>query len=198
RKHWGPVSAGAWEVSPQEWARQDPPDPKKYADYQKTVIEAFTKARAAVPAELRPDHVYFFPEPHVSQRLTEGNYAAYWNATGPPLTADEKERLRMFFVTAKCAAEAVRKTWPELKVLIPWGDALFAVPLLRAGFPRNLTDGSGIDTPGFERLPEMQLHQIAVHRLYELKKEYARAGIKDPLLQYCEGIFVPTEPRSIS
>src|SRR5262249_42662975 len=36
------------------------------------------------------------------------------------------------------------------------------------------------------------------HRLYELKKEYARAGIKDPLLQYCEGIFVPTEPGSVS
>jgi hypothetical protein len=198
RKHWGPVSAGAWEVSPQEWAKQDPPDPKKYADYQKAVIEAFTKARAAVPAELRPDHVYFFPEPHVSQRLTEGNYAAYWNAPEPPLTAEEKERLRMFFVTAKCAAEAVRKTWPELKILIPWGDALFAVPLLRAGFPRNLTDGSGIDTPGFERLPEMQLHQIAVHRLYELRQEFAKAGNSQPRLQYCEGIFVPTEPGAVS
>jgi hypothetical protein len=198
RKHWAPVSAGAWEVSPQPWAAEEPYDPKKYADYQKEVVTAFTKARAAIPAEFRPDHVYFFPEPHVSQRLTEGNYAEYWGDTTPPLTAEEKTRLRMFMVTSKCAAEAIRKAFPNLKILIPWGDPLFAVPLLRAGFPKHLIDGSGLDNPGFERLPEMQLHQICTHRLYELRKEYEKAGIKNPQLQYCEGIFVPTEPGAVS
>jgi hypothetical protein len=198
RRHWARVPCGAWEVSPQDWARQDPPDPKKRAEYQKAVIEAYSKAREAVPPEFRPDHVYFFPEPHVSQRLTEGNYPTYWGAPEYQMTAEEKENLRVFFNTARCAAEAVRGRWPDLKILIPWGDALFVVPLLRAGFPRYLIDGSGIDTPGFERLPEMQLHQISVHRLYELRKEYARAGIPDPRLQYCEGIFVPTEVGAVS
>jgi hypothetical protein len=198
KKHWGRVSAGAWEVAPQPWAREEPYDPKKYEEYQKTVVEAFTKARATIPAEHRPDHVYFFPEPHVSQRLTEGNYPTYWGAPEYQMTPEEKANLRTFLVTAKCAAEGVRKAFPDLKILIPWGDALFAVPLLRAGFPTSLIDGSGIDTPGFERLPEMQLHQISVHRLYELRKEYARVGISNPLLQYCEGIFVPTEPGAVS
>jgi hypothetical protein len=197
-KHWARVPAGAWEVSPQQWAKQDPPDPKKVAEFQKAVIEKYTQARAAIPAEFRPDHVYFFPEPHVSTRLTEGNYPTYWGAPEYTLTPQEKENLRVFFVTAKYAAEAIRKQFPELKVLIPWGDALFVVPLLRAGFPKNLIDGSGIDTPGFERLPEMQLHQISIHRLYELRKEYAKAGISNPRLQYCEGIFVPTEVGAVS
>ncbi len=198
KKHWAPISAGAWEVSPQPWAEQEPVDPKKYAAYQKEVVTAFTKARNALPPELRPDHVYFFPEPHISQRLTEGNYASYWGDKEPPLTAEEQKRLRMFFVTAKCAAEAIRKEFPKLKILIPWGDPLFAVPLLRAGFPKALIDGSGLDNPGFERLPEMQLHQICTHRLYELRKEFEKAGIKNPQLQYCEGIFVPTEPGAVS
>jgi hypothetical protein len=198
KKHWARVPCGAWEVAPQDWARQDPPDPKKCAEFQKAVVEAYTRAREAVPPEFRPDHVYFFPEPHVSQRLTEGNYPAYWGAPEYQMTAEEKQNLRTFFNTAKCAAQAVRQKWPELKVLIPWGDALFVVPLLRAGFPRELIDGSGIDTPGFERLPEMQLHQISVHRLYELRQEYAKAGICEPRLQYCEGIFVPTEVGSVS
>ncbi|HJT77961.1 MAG TPA: hypothetical protein VJ739_12230 [Gemmataceae bacterium] len=198
KARWAPVSAGAWEVAPQPWAAEEPVDPKKYADYQKAVIVAFTKARAAVPAAYRPDHVYFFPEPHVSQRLTEGNLPTYWQAPEYQMTPDEKKNLRMFFLTAKCAAEAIRRQWPDLKILVPWGDALFVPPLLRAGFPRNLIDGSGIDTPGFERLPEMQLHQIAVHRLYELRKEYEKAGIPKPRLQYCEGIFVPTEPGAVS
>jgi hypothetical protein len=196
--HWGRVSAGAWEVAPQPWAAEEPVDPKKYADYQKAVVEAFTKAREAVPPEHRPDHVYFFPEPHVSTRLTEGNIPTYWGEKDYVLTPDEQKNLRMFLVTAKCAAEAVRKKWPDLKILVPWGDALFVPALLRAGFPKELIDGSGIDTPGFERLPEMQLHQISVHRLYELRKEFARAGIPEPVLQYCEGIFVPTEPGAVS
>ncbi len=198
KKHWTRVSAGAWEVSPQPWAAKEPYDPKAYADYQKKVVEAFTTARNTLPPEYRPDHVYFFPEPHVSTRLTEGNYPTYWGGPEYTLTPEEKRNLRTFFVTAKCAAEAIRQKFPDLKILIPWGDALFIVPLLRAGFPKNLIDGSGIDTPGFERLPEMQLHQISVHRLYELKKEYAKAGIPNPRLQYCEGIFVPTEPGSVS
>lgn len=198
KKHWTRAPAGAWEVSAQPWAADEPVDPKKYAEYQKTVIKTYTEARKALPPEYRPDHVYFFPEPHVSQRLTEGNLPTYWQEKDYVLTKEEKQNLKRFFVTAKCAAEAIRKQWPHLKVLVPWGDALFVPPLLRAGFPKNLVDGSGIDTPGFERLPEMQLHQISVHRLYQLRKEYEKAGIKKPMLQYCEGIFVPTEPGAVS
>ncbi len=44
----------------------------------------------------------------------------------------------------------------------------------------------------------MQLHQISVHRLYELRKEFAKAGLSRPRLQYCEGIFVPTEVGAVS
>jgi hypothetical protein len=198
RKHWARISAGAWEVSPQDWAMNDPVDPKKVAEFQKSILEAFKKRRNEVPPEFRPDHVYFFPEPHVSQRMTEGNYPEYWHGDPVTYTADEKKRLTMFLRSAQYAAEAVRKEFLDLKILIPWGDALFVVPLLRAGFAKNLIDGSGIDTPGFERLPEMQLHQISVHRLYELRKEYEKAGIAKPQLQYTEGIFVPTEPGAVS
>ncbi len=198
KKHWAPVQAGAWEVSPQPWAMEEPYDPEEYAAYQKQVIAAFTKARNVVPAELRPDHVYFFPEPHVSQRLTEGNYASYWGEPEEPYTEQEQKRLRMFLVTAKCAAEAVRREFPNLKILIPWGDPLFIPPLLRAGLPRELINGSGLDIPNFERLPEAQLHQNSIHRLYELRREFAKAGIPNPQLQYTEGIFVPTEPGAVT
>lgn len=198
KKHWARTSAGAWEVSPQPWTVDEPLDPKKVAEFQKQTVEAFKKQREAIPAQYRPDHVYFFPEPHVSQRLTEGNYPEYWHGEPLRYTAEEQKRLKMFLRSARFATEAVRKEFPDLKVLIPWGDALFVVPLLRAGLPKNLIDGSGIDTPGFERLPEMQLHQIAVHRLYELRKEYEKFGKPTPQLQYTEGIFVPTEPGAVS
>jgi hypothetical protein len=198
KKHWAPAQAGAFEVRLQAWARQEPYDPKKYAEYQQQVVAAFTKARNKLPPEFRPDHVYFFPEPHISSRLTEGNLSSYWGEMEPPLSDQEKTSLRMYMVTAKCAAEAVRKEYPNLKILIPWGDPLFIPPILRAGFPKELIDGSGLDIPGFERLPEMQLHQNAIHRLYTLRKEFEKAGIPNAVLQYVEGIFVPTEPGAVT
>jgi hypothetical protein len=190
------MGASAWDVAPQPWAAKDPYDPQEYAAYQKTVIDTISKRLAN--SAIWPDHTYLFPEPGISPRLTAGNYPEYWGDPSYTLTPEENQRVRMFFVTAKCAAEAIRKTWPSLKILIPYGDPLFIVPLLRAGFPKDLIDGSGLDVPGFERFPEQQLHQISVHRLYELKKEYEKAGIPNPQLQYCEGIFVPTEVGACS
>ncbi len=107
---------------------------------------------------------------------------------------EEKQSLRIFMNTARSAAEGVRAAWPKTKILIPWGDPLFVVPFLRAGFPRHLIDGSGLDMIGFERLPEQQLYQMSTHRLYELREEYRKAGIPNPTLAYIEGTFVPTEP----
>ncbi|MCS6849591.1 MAG: hypothetical protein NZ700_00300 [Gemmataceae bacterium] len=198
RRHWAPTSAGAFLVSPQPWAAEEPYDRQKYADYQQKVVAALRQARERLPPEFRPDHVYIFAEPHISSRLSEGNLPEYWNGTPLVYTEEEKRRLRMFLVTAQCAAEAIRREFPELKILIPWGDALFVPPLLRAGFPKHLIDGSGIDTPSFERLPEMQLHMNSIHRLYQLRKEYEKFGLPKPQLQYSEGIFVPTEPGAVS
>jgi hypothetical protein len=140
----------------------------------------------------------FFPEPGISARLSAGNAQEY--LTGEPLkyTPEEQERIRMFFNTSKIAAEAIRKEFPGLRILIPWGDPGFVWPLLRAGYPKDLIDGSGLDIPGFERIPERQLHEQSIHRLYAMKKEYADAGIPNPRLQYIEGIFVPTEPGAVS
>lgn len=197
-KHWGPAQAGAWEVSPQQWAANEPLDPERVAKFQETIVEAFRKSRAKAHPDRMPDHVYFYPEPHISSRLSAGNVPEYWGEKPFELTDAERTRLRMFFNTSKIAAEAVRKEFPGLKVLIPWGDPGFAWPLLRAGFPKELIDGSGVDVPGFERIPERQLHEQSIHRLYALRKEFEKAGITDPRLQFCEGIFVPTEVGAVS
>ncbi|MBI4024293.1 MAG: hypothetical protein HY360_04885, partial [Verrucomicrobia bacterium] len=129
---------------------------------------------------------------------TSGNAQEY--VTGEPVvyTAEEQQRIKLFSNTAKIAAEAVRKEFPGLKILIPWGDPGFSWPLLRAGLTKEVIDGSGIDIPGFERIPERQLHEQSIHRLYFMKPEFAKAGIPNPQLQFCEGIFVPTEPGAVS
>lgn len=189
----GVREGNAWPVTPQwDWAGADPVDPGKYAGFQEAALAAIRKAQGETPPL-----VTFFPEPHISRDLTAGNPAEYWGEK-TVLTDEEQMNLRVFMNTSKAAAEAVRKTWPGVKILIPWGDPLFIVPFLRAGFPKELFDGSGLDMIGFERLPEQQLHQQSTHRLYILKEEYKKAGIPNPDLFYVEGIFSPTEPGALT
>lgn len=197
-KHWSAAPAGAWEVSPQAWAAVEPIDQAKAAAFTKDILEKFHKTRDPIPADHRPDHVYFYPEPGISPRLSAGNAPEYWGEKPYELTDDEKTRLRMFFNTSKIAAEAVKKEFPGIKVFIPYGDPGFIWPLLRENFPKNLIDGSGFDIPGFERIPERQLHEQSIHRTYWVKKEYEKAGIPNPDLRLIEGIFVPTEPGAVT
>ena len=189
-KHGFRKGSNAWIVSPQRaWAGEEKIDPEKCEAFKKLTIEKIRKSQGEAP-----EIVSFFPEPHISRNLTAGNLPVYWGDPPYEYNEQEKHSLRVFFNTAKAAAEAVRATWPQTKILIPWGDPLFIPPLLRAGFPKDLIDGSGLDMIGFERLPEQQLHQQSTHRLYCLKEEYRKAGIENPMLFYIEGTFVPTEP----
>ena len=206
RKHWSAPTGSAWHLSsqppptglgyevPPQWTAEDELDPAKVQKFQDDLVASWTAQQERFAPGLKPKYLFFYPEPHLSMRLSAGNIPEYWNGEPYALTEHEEKRVKMYFNTAKIAAEAAREHFPDLKILIPWGDPGFVWPLLRAGFPKELIDGSGLDNPGFERLPEMQLHQVALHRLYTTRKEYERAGIPNPELPYCEGTFVPTEP----
>ena len=193
-RHWGRGQASAWHVSPQPWAAMTPLDRPKVEAFLGQITTNVLKELEKIPAKFQPDNIQFFAEPHISPRLTAGNYPEYFGDPPFEYTVEEQKRLKMFFETSRLAAEHFRKTMPDRKILIPWGDPLFIVPLLRAGFPTSLVDGCGIDVPNFERLPEMQLADNVVHRLYQLRQELNKVGMTNPELFVSEGIFVPTEP----
>jgi len=97
------------------------------------------------------------------------------------------------------ASGAIKKEWPSAKVLMPYGDPLFIVPFLRAGIiTPDLLDGTALDMPRFERLPEMQLGQDSLHRLYEMREEYKKFGRPSPYLISIEGPFLPTLPGALT
>ncbi len=181
--------ANAWPITPQwDWAGEDPLNQEAYEQYKKEAVKKIRQRQGE-----NPELITFFPEPGISLAYISGS-PSYWGEPRYELNEKEKHALRVFFNTSKAAAEGVREEWPNARILIPWGDALFIVPLLRAGFPKELIDGSGLDSIGFERLPERQLHSMSTHRLYILREEYRKFGMPDPHLIYVEGIFVPTEP----
>ncbi|MAE60196.1 MAG: hypothetical protein CMJ49_02445 [Planctomycetaceae bacterium] len=210
KKHWEPGLSSPWILSsqpigtgigyqvPPPWTAHDDMDPAKVQKFKDDLVAAWNLDLERMPPGYEPRQVFFYPEPHISLRLTAGNVPDYWNGEPYEYTEHETERLKMYYNTARIAAETAREHFPDRKILMPWGDPGFAWPFLRMGFPTDLIDGSGLDNPGFERLPEMQLHQVALHRLYITKKEYEKAGIDDPHFLYCEGTFVPTEPGAVT
>lgn len=170
------------------WGEREP-TAAEVADFKRQVIAGVRKWQGN-----DPEVVALFAEPSISRNLTSGSPPDYWGEPPYTLDAAERQSLAAFMRSGQAAAEAVRETWPAAKLLIPWGDPLFVVPLLRAGFPRHLIDGCGLDMIGFERLPEQQIHQMSTHRLHFLREEFRRFGMPDPALWYMEGVFVPTEP----
>jgi len=186
--------ANPWPIGPQwDWAGAEPVDQAKYDAYKKSAPGLIKEVQ-----DENPDFVTFFPEPGISPAMSAAACPPDYYGDPYELNKDEQLALRVFTNTAKAAAEGVREAWPKTKVLVPWGDPLFIVPFLRAGYPKNLLDGSALDMIGFERLPEMQLAQMSTHRLYVLKNEYKKAGFDNPQLYYEEGIFSPTEPGALT
>jgi len=183
--------AGSAHVVPapiRAWGEREP-DAAETAAFQEKVIANVRRYQGD-----DPEIVSFFAEPQISRDLTTGSPPEWWGDPPATLQPAERQSLAAFMRTSQAAAEAVRTTWPRAQVLIPWGDPLFVLPLLKAGFPRRLIDGSALDMIGFERLPEQQIHQMSTHRLFFLREAYRAFGLPDPQLAYVEGVFVPTEP----
>jgi len=162
------------------------------------LIEALRKDKTPSGDGVEPEFMTFFPEPHISRDLTAGNLPDYWGEPAYQMNAEEQAQFKLHWDMLLNGARAVKKEWPDMKVLIPWGDPLYVVPFLRAGFPKELVDGTGLDIPNFERLPEQQLHQISLHRLYQTREEFRKAGIPNPQMHFLEGFFVPTEPGAVN
>ncbi|MEO6846341.1 MAG: hypothetical protein ABI443_03215, partial [Chthoniobacterales bacterium] len=135
--------------------------------------------------------VPFFPEPGVGMS-TYMNMPEFYGEPEYKLTAEEEVKFKLYMEKFLLGAKLVRKEWPNAKILLPHGDPLFCIPFLRYSEEvRNLIDGVALDLPGFERLPEMQLHQVTQQRIYEMLAEFKKYG-KKPVLAVIEGPTVPT------
>ena len=92
-----------------------------------------------------------------------------------------------------CAEDSIRmqkRYRPDAKVMLPWGDPVFAVPFLRkGGYLTQNIDGLCFDMGLFDLLPERQIHQVALHRQYFFNYwwEKTHPDGRKPLLVTIEG-----------
>ena len=172
-------------------------NPEKPDEITALLLEELRKVEVKPDALNRSDLAPFFAEPGLWPS-TYGNLPEYWGEPEYKLTPNEERIFKKYLDKFLAGARLVRKNWPDVKILLPYGDPLFVIPFLRkSAEARDLIDGSALDMPGFERMPEQQLHQVCHHRLYELINEYRRWG-KKPVLAVVEGTFAPTLPGALT
>lgn len=172
-------------------------NPAKPDEMMTILQEGLTKMEISPGPLNKADMFMVFSEPGVGPS-TYGNLPEYWGEPEYKLTPDEervfKEYLDKFLVCARLA----RKTWPDVRIMLPYGDPLFVIPFLRYSEEvRSLIDGTALDMPAFERMPEQQLHQLVHHRLYELINEYHKYN-KKPMLAVIEGTCANTNPGGLT
>jgi len=163
--------------------KYDPKNPEATAKY---LIEEERK-RKVEPSELNvPEYMPFFPEPQIG-RITSGIWPTWYGEKDYQLPKEDEayfqSRLEMFLLGAR----AVKKEWPDTKILLPYGDPMYTALFLRKSpEARELIDGCALDLPCFERLPEQQMNQVVLNRLYPIMHDIKQYK-KDPYLVTIEG-----------
>lgn len=155
------------------------------------LIEAMKKVQAQPGPVSRPTYVPFFAEPQIGN-ITTGIWPSHY---GEEYTLTEAEQKTFADMKAKyvLGASAIRKEWPNYKLLIPYGDPMnTAVFLKLAPETRDLIDGCALDMPGFERMPEQQVNQVVLNRLYPIMKD-VKQHKPNPYLVLIEGFCVSSK-----
>jgi hypothetical protein len=189
------LTMGKHSLGGKEW------DPKKPAEMQKALIEWLRKEPMSKPSKInRPELAVFFAEP----LLGPVSYMSQPQHYGEPpyqLTPEERANYLRFLDQFVIAGTAIKKEWPHAKLLFPWGIPTFPIPFLRySKEARELMDGPALDVVLFERLPEMQLHQVTLSNvMWQLKQEWLKTGKSWPNFTTIEGPCVsPAAPGALT
>lgn len=125
---------------------------------------------------------------------THGTISDYWGDQWE-MTDGEKKMLSAWSAHLRLYNMLFREKYPDFKILLPWGDPLFAVPFLRRNDPDVISQvaGTAYDAPLFGRIPEAQVSQNStLHRLYILNREWAKVKKNPPQHIAIEGPFIST------
>jgi len=166
-------------------------DPAKPQESAQAMVEVLKKIKCEPSPISRPVYLPFFAEPYMGP-ITVGVWPSYYGEDYQ-LSADEQAKFDDMLAKYVAGARLVRKTWPDVKLLMPYGDPMNAALFLRlAPETRELIDGCALDLPGFERTPEQQVNQVVLNRMYPIMKDI-RQYVKDPYYVLIEGTCISSK-----
>jgi hypothetical protein len=176
-------------------------DPKKPAEMQAALIKWLKTQPYTKPSKINePELAVFFAEPLLGP-ISYMSLPEYYGEPPYQMTAAEKAAYQNYLDQFVIAATAIKKEWPHAKCLMPWGIPNFPIPFLRESKEAlALMDGPAIDQVLFERMPEMQLHQVTFSSaMWQLRQEWLKTGKPWPKLITIEGPGTsPARPGAVT
>lgn len=175
-------------------------DPNKPAEMQDALIKWLKTQPYTKPSKINdPELAVFFAEP----LLGPISYMSLPQFYGDPpyqMTPAEQAAYKRYRDQFVIAARAIKKEWPQAKCLLPWGIPTFPIPFLSDKEALDLMDGPALDMVLFERMPEMQLHQVTFSSaMWQLKQEWDKTGKPWPKLITIEGPGTsPARPGAVT
>lgn len=172
----------SWYSSAPKW---DPADPEGSGQ---RLVEVLKKNYNAPSAISRPTFLPFFAEPQIGN-ITTGIWPTHYGVDYK-LTDAEQATFKDMLAKYLAGAKAVRKEWPNIKLLLPYGDPMNAAVFMRlAPESREYIDGVALDLPNFERIPEQQVNQVVLNRMYPIFKDIKEHN-KNPFFVLIEGFCI--------
>jgi hypothetical protein len=157
----------------------------------KDVVENLKAREMPKNAVSRPTYVPFFAEPQIGN-ITTGIWPTHYGEDYK-LTEAEQKTYESMLARYKASAGAIRKQWPQYKLLLPYGDPMNAAVFLRLNKDiAPLIDGVALDLPGFERLPEQQVNQVVLNRMFPVLGDIKKYK-KDPYFVLVEGTHISSK-----
>jgi hypothetical protein len=176
-------------------------DPKKPAEMQEALIKWLKTQPYTRPSKINePELAVFFAEPLLGP-ISYMSLPEYYGDPPYQMTPEEKAAYQKYLDQFVIAAAAIKKEWPNAKCLMPWGIANFPIPFLRESKEATaLMDGPAIDQVLFERMPEMQIHQVTFSSaMWQLRQEWLKTGKPWPKLITIEGPGTsPARPGAVT
>lgn len=176
-------------------------DPNKPAEMQEALIKWLKTQPYTKPSKINePELAVFFAEPLLGP-ISYMSLPEYYGEPPYQMTAAEKAAYQKYLDQFVIAATAIKKEWPHAKCLLPWGIPNFPIPFLRESKEAlALMDGPAIDQVLFERMPEMQLHQVTFSSaMWQLRQEWLKTGKPWPKLITIEGPGTsPARPGAVT
>ena len=118
---------------------------------------------------------------------THGNLPEFYGEAPYIMKREEREKFLEYKKKILNSSLVIRQKMPSAKILMPWGDPVFAVPFLQDMETRHAFDGIAFDTGYFDRLPEQQFHQNSIHRMKQFLHYWKKFRKEPPVMISVEG-----------
>lgn len=171
---------------------------EKNAEGKAKIVEAEVAAVKKQAQQCDRVSYYYGGEFPISKQIQYAPWPAYTGDGDRDFTPDEKAKLQHHYNIFTTVGKALRQQVPNAQLNLNWGAVAANIAYMRYGFPRELVDAFGMDSPQFELVPEISNAVGCLNGLWAVRQEAKRMGWNDLPINWCEGPFLPTLAGALS